>query len=138
MKNTITNTALCAGFAILAAGAALAAQPGGLRGADADGDGLITAEEIDARTARLFDEADADGDGALSADELSAYREERRRQWREENDPDRNKDGVISFAEHQDAAKARFERLDENGDGVLDEDERRRHHGRRGHGRGRQ
>ncbi len=134
--NTKKITAAAAGIAALA-GAAYAAYPGGMRGADADGDGLITAEEIDAQKARLFDEADTNGDGALSEAELSAYAQERRRQWREENDPDKNGDGVVSFAEHQDAAKARFERLDKNGDGVLDEDERSKRHGRRGHGRGR-
>lgn len=41
---------------------------------DADADGLIVPEELDAAPARAFEQADADGNGRLSGDELSRLR----------------------------------------------------------------
>ena len=39
---------------------------------DANGDDVISVEELDAMPARAFDQADADGDGRLTADEQGA------------------------------------------------------------------
>jgi hypothetical protein len=38
---------------------------------DADGDGIVTAEEFDAASARLFPMMDADGDGAITSADFS-------------------------------------------------------------------
>ncbi|MEL7486790.1 MAG: EF-hand domain-containing protein [Pseudomonadota bacterium] len=136
---------LIAGLGVIC-GAAVAAAPDGARGPghapghalDADGDGLITAEELNARNQALLEAADTDGDGAISLEEMRIHREKRREEARKARNPDKDGDGVISFAEFQDASTARFERLDRNGDGVLSEDEqprRGRNRGPRGGGR---
>ena len=65
---------------------------------DADKDGLVSAEEIAAARAARFKEMDANGDGAVDAREMVDFRMMRR-------------------------AKRRIERLDQNGDGVLQQDE---------------
>jgi Ca2+-binding EF-hand superfamily protein len=39
---------------------------------DANGDDLVSVEELDAMPARAFDQADADGDGRLTAEEREA------------------------------------------------------------------
>ncbi len=41
---------------------------------DEDGSGLLTAEEMNARTERLFARVDADGDGAITREEVQALR----------------------------------------------------------------
>ena len=120
------------GLATAVVAVASAAPGGDPRGLDSDGDGLITAEELAARNAALIEAADADGDGAISKEEMKSHREKKRAEMRAKRNPDKNGDGVVSYAEFQDAANARFERLDKNGDGVIDEDEQKKH--RRGHG----
>lgn len=52
---------------------------GGLRRADADGDGKITKEEFVAAQLRRFDMQDADKDGQLTKAERDAFRAERMR-----------------------------------------------------------
>ncbi len=89
---------------------------------------------MDVRQAAFFDGADANGDGGVSAEEMRAYRKAKREEWREKNNPDANGDGVVDRVEFQDAADKRFDRMDKNGDGVLSDDERKRRHGRRHRG----
>lgn len=90
----------------LAAGLPAIAQDAGGHGAemfgqlDADGDGALSLEELQARPDR-FDAADADGDGALSRDEMMARA------------TDRAEAGVARF----------FERFDADGDGQVTEAE---------------
>lgn len=82
---------------------------------DADGNGAVSLEEMQAAGANRFARADADGDGALSRDEL--------------------------LAQHQARAEARvdrmLERADADGDGLLTQAEMEEaREGRRGQGRG--
>lgn len=72
---------------------------------DTDGDGRITAEEIEARKAARFAEADADGDGGLSPEELVAL------------------DEAIRMEVQLARAAQRIERFDDNGDGLLQSEE---------------
>ena len=95
---------------------------------DADGNGAITAAEVSEQGAKLV--ADADGDGAVTRDEMRAFHQARRKA----HDADTNDDGVIDRTEFIRAAQDHFDRLDENSDGVLSEDEkpRRRRRNRAG------
>ena len=45
--------------------------------ADADGNGVISADEFEARGAPMFDRMDADGDGVITAEEMQAMRDRR-------------------------------------------------------------
>lgn len=67
---------------------------------DADGNGAITAEEIQAQLDERFNEADADGDGSISREEFIA----------------RAQTGAAERAERM------FDRLDADGDGTLSRD----------------
>ena len=68
---------------------------------DADGNGELTREELQARGAARFEEADANGDGLLSQTELEAQGTERA----------------------QKRAARMIERMDANGDGQLSQEE---------------
>lgn len=109
---------------------------------DADGNGAVTLDEMQAAGQARFAEADTDGDGALSRDELIA-----RSQARIESRVDRmlerldsDGDGLLSMAELDAAREGRdgrgprhgrrgpnperiFERLDADGDGQVTEAE---------------
>ena len=102
---------------------------------DENGDGLVTADEMDAKRAALFDNADANGDGALSEDEMRAYHKAKREERRAKHNPDTNGDGVVDRNEYQAAADKRFDRMDKNGDGVLSEDELKQRRGRHHYGK---
>lgn len=57
---------------------------GFMRGIDADGDGKVTRDELDAAQKRqlaLFEKADSDKDGVLSRDEMQAARTEMREEF---------------------------------------------------------
>lgn len=72
---------------------------------DANGDGAVTADEIEAYRLRHFSAADADGDGMLSASEfveMGRMMDEERRQMR---------------------AEAMVERLDRDGNGLISPEE---------------
>ena len=75
---------------------------------DANADGQITQAELDAFAAGRFDAMDTNGDGSIDADELIAAR----------------------AAQNEARAKARaekmIERADENGNGVLEQEEIKR------------
>ncbi|PUB12091.1 EF-hand domain-containing protein [Yoonia sediminilitoris] len=72
---------------------------------DGNGDGAISLSELQARQTARFSDADSDGDGALSIDELTA--------------------SVSQQAQERHASRVArmIERLDENGDGLLQEAE---------------
>lgn len=88
---------------------------------DADGNGSVTQEEVDAFRAAKVAEADVSGDGALSIEEFDTiYREfTRSRMVDMFQDFDADGDGVISPEE----ADARFgdvvDRMDRDNDGAL-------------------
>ncbi|MEN9060273.1 EF-hand domain-containing protein [Ponticoccus litoralis] len=106
---------------------------------DADGDGRVTVEEVEARQAERFEAADADGNGLLSPEEVSAYaealraeREEMRRAARQAAliaRMDADGDGQLSLDEISGVQPetSRFDRildrLDTDGDGALTEEE---------------
>jgi len=143
------SIALLVAAAGMLAGSALA-QPGERRGvADLDGDGVITREELrtlhERMADRRFDALDADGDGRVTQEELQAVRGERR--FRRGpgfggfggfgGSIDTDGDGSWSLPELQavrpEFDAERFNRLDTNGNGLIEPDEQphRRMHRRR-------
>ena len=66
----LTLTLSAAALAIGASGAAFADHHGGKRGPDANGDGNVTLEEARTHSAKMFERADADEDGVISAEEF--------------------------------------------------------------------
>lgn len=95
---------------------------------DANADGQVTLEEIQAQGAARFAETDTNGDGFISADELNAKTErdiaDRVAKMIEKRDE--NGDGQLSLEEMQppaEFAERMFERLDGNDDGVISEEE---------------
>lgn len=88
---------------------------------DADGDGAVTQDEIDAfRTAKIG-AADTSGDGALSIEEFETlYREfTRARMVDAFQSLDADGDGTITEAEIDNRVGFIVDRLDRDGDGVL-------------------
>lgn len=138
----MTNKGLAAAGAIalmLAGGAALAG-PGKWSKADKDGDGKVAVSEIDENHRAFIAKADADKDGFITEDEMEALRKAKRSEMQAKRFPDADKNGFVDRREYEDAARARFAELDKDGDGRLSEDEMRAghrfgHH-RRGHGPG--
>ena len=104
---------------------------------DADGNGEVTLEELQAAGEARFARADTDGDGALSRDELLAQGQARAeaRVDRMLERLDANGDGQLTVAEMEEAREGRgfgrrgpnpermFERLDADGDGSVTEAE---------------
>lgn len=111
---------------------------------DANDDGVLTVEEMQAPMLERFKTADTDGDGALSADELNAARPEKGEGKRfgggkfGEHGGDRGDraakmianldadgDGLLSLEElsaNPQPAKM-FEKIDANGDGTISQEE---------------
>ncbi len=115
---------------------------------DANGDGKITQDEMQARAAARFSQADSDGDGAISRDEMMARAMARaeKRVDRMMSRMDADNDGKVSQAEMQNMRDKRMgrmiKRMDTDGDGALSKEEfaaghRKGHHGRHGKGYGR-
>jgi len=105
MKKKMMFVAAFAGL-VMAAGAAQAdghRQGPDFATLDADGDGQLTLEELQAQGEARFATADTDGNGALSAEELIA----------------------AANGRAEERAARMIERLDANGDGVLQQDELR-------------
>jgi len=136
---------LVAVFSLGLAGLSIAAPAfddgGPLRETDVNADGAISKEEFDAKVSGRFSEADVDGTGSLTLDEFTAMnekREEERRTKRAQHRFDRldtNGDGVIDAAELTAKTDKMFERMDADEDGMLSADELKKgHHGRYGDG----
>ena len=105
---------------------------------DANGDGKLSKAEVPERMQGLFDRADADKDGVLTAEELNKLAasqagpdgqggEGPRRRGGMRMDPvmaalDADQDGVLSADEIKNAGVA-LKKLDKNGDGKITEDE---------------
>lgn len=90
---------------------------------DRDGDARASLAETAraGRIGRRFERADADRDGLLTAAEIAAAAERHgaRRIERLVRRADADGDGRVSKSEATKVAEARFERLDQNGDGLL-------------------
>lgn len=88
---------------------------------DADGDGMVTQEEIDTYRAEKLTEFDASGDGALSIEEFDElYRElTRSRMVRAFQRLDADGDGVITTEEMDAQFGNIVERMDRDGSGAL-------------------
>lgn len=106
-----------------------------LKQADTNGDGQTTLAEAQAKVLEKAIGIDADKDGAISAGELQAHRERMRaeRQAAHLQRMDANKDGKVSVEEFAAVHSERVARFDRNGDGVLDANDHRRHHGDQHH-----
>jgi hypothetical protein len=92
---------------------------------DADGDGRVTAVELQAARAAQIDRFDADGDGRLSAVEyrtwwLDAAQARLTRQFRAD---DRDGDGMISLDDLIARSGALLKRRDRDGDGAISVEE---------------
>jgi len=88
---------------------------------DANHDGTVTREELEAGLRGQFATADKNGDGVLDAAETQA---ENDRRWRENGTAfspliDWNQDGVIDFAEFATTARTLFAQLDRDRNGTL-------------------
>lgn len=144
LSRTVIITAI-AGATLFGAGLAQA-RPGpdgpmpSFQDLDANGDGQLTKDEVQARAALRFAQTDTNGDGMLSAEEMVAAAEmrmdERRKQEagkiakrteRMIERQDANGDGMLTLAELAPQSEKRadrmFEHLDDNGDGVISLDE---------------
>ncbi len=104
---------------------------------DADGDGKVTQEEVDAFRAAQVAAADASGDGALSIEEFdTVYRDlTRTKMVRAFQRLDVDGDGIISADEMDNRFGSLVERMDRNDDGALSMEDRGRGQGRKGGGR---
>ena len=106
---------------------------------DINGDGKVTAAEINEDQSRIFTAMDVDNDSSLSTDEmkrrgrlLQAYRTTTLFDLM-----DANGDGKLSLKEVQAPTRRWFKRYDVNNDGAMEASEVPVRHGRRGRGRGR-
>ncbi|QLQ20127.1 MAG: EF-hand domain-containing protein [Exiguobacterium profundum] len=136
----MTRLALIALALALGSGAAMAQQgnPGAnfITQWDADGDGIVTVEEVQTRRGDLFTTFDANEDGQLSAEEFIVIDETRAAnqaamqqqagmgRGRMDQEPDRalidtNTDGLISRDEFLAATVLWMSMRDRNGDGVI-------------------
>jgi hypothetical protein len=103
---------------------------------DADADGAVTQAEIDTFRSAVVTGADASGDGSISLDEFETIYLQliRNKMVDAFQDLDEDGDGVVTQAEMDKRFGDVVERMDRNGDGKLDRDDRRGHD-RKGHGR---
>lgn len=165
------KTLLVSTMVVMACGAAIAQDEDGkkmrmhrdgdhmrqmMKGVDANKDGVITREEVEAAKKARFAEIDADGNGALSMDEMKAHHEamkaereakkaERREKMAERRGKmegkkqsresehfakmDTDGDGAIKFEEFgRHDEEDMFSRLDTDGDGRITEEERKAGH----------
>ena len=109
---------------------------------DANDDGVLDAEDREARAGQMFDRLDTNGDGMISRTEFETHHAERREQRAERRGEggermgrrggrghrggmammrraDTDGNGAISQAEFQAAALARFDRADADNNGVV-------------------
>ena len=131
-------TLLVSAAALLGTGAAYAHNHRDGMNADANGDGVITRAEAQAKATERFAKMDANGDGVLNETDRSAGMEQRREQMFAKLDADGN--GQISRAEFMSAEREgkrggkrmghrghrggkMMERADANNDGVIDSGE---------------
>lgn len=108
---------------------------------DANADGKVTKDEIQAHFKARFDAADTDKDGKLSPEEMQAAAETRRAERMAQRSArmlekfDADGDGALSFEEmpgQAGRAGQMFDRADADGDGAITKDEMAQMGGKRG------
>ena len=128
MKHTAFIAIVALGAVSLTTGAALAKQDGArasiiFEELDANSDGEITREEMNAVRQERFSQIDANSDGVLSLEEIEAHGQERVKKHAERmiERRDANGDGVLSMDEMQSDKRAdrRFDRIDSDSDGAI-------------------
>lgn len=154
MKTTLMMTALLASLSLGAVAQAQAADPAPAPDAvpivdtpprpdfatlDADGNGGVTLEEMQAQALARFAAADTDGDAGLSSAEITAQEDQRRadRIARMIADRDTDGDGLLQAAEmapKADRMTRMFDRMDADSDGSISEAEFAEMPGHMGHG----
>ena len=109
-----------------------------LQKVDADGDGAVTQAEIDTFRSALVSEADASGDGNISLAEFETIylKMVQNRMVDAFQRLDEDGDGMVTQAEMDEKFGNVVERMDRNGDGKLDRADHRGHD-RKGRGRDR-
>ena len=141
MRTIITALALAPVLSVAATGAGMR-TPEQFRGADTDGNGMLSRAEVDRAAPRLaqhFDAIDVNRDGQISPEEIRAFRRTDRRAtgMRGSTPQGRGLDGYFARADTDgDGALSRseaerglprlakkFERIDSDGDGRLTLDE---------------
>lgn len=133
MKKTLVFAAILAASAVGAAADAKGPGDDHFSRFDEDGDGKVSVSELDARHQEFLAGADKDGDGFITKEEMKALHETHKAEHKTRMFPDANNDGKVSRREFEDAARDHFNELDQNGDGLIGEDEMEDHHGMRGH-----
>jgi EF hand domain-containing protein len=148
MTNKVRIGLGAAAAALLAAGAALYAHPGGggpMKHFDADGNGAITLAEARAGAATMFAGADANKDGRVTEEEMRAFHGKMGGHHRgghrgghggppegeHHGGPmhlDADGDGAVTLAEAQSGIEQHFARIDANRDGSITEAEMRTAH----------
>lgn len=95
---------------------------------DANKDGKLTQQEIDANRTEWFGRFDTDKNGSLSLKEFEALWLEANRQdmIREFQELDPNGDAALSLDEYKEPLSRIVANRDRNGDGVLSKEDRRR------------
>jgi Ca2+-binding EF-hand superfamily protein len=113
------------------------AGEGKMQKMDADGDGMITAEEHSAGARQMFQKMDSDADGRVTTTEMDAMHAQMKpgdagKPQMSSADKiktiDTDSDGVVTAAEHEGAAREMFGKMDVNQDGKLSADEMRAGH----------
>lgn len=134
MRTQILTAALLSGV-VMTAGAASAQGFGdhgdrpGFATLDANGDGGITLEELQARGPARFAQADTNADGALSAEEMTAAAQTRAAERAAQIIArfDTNADGLLQEDEMRprggDMGARMFQRVDADSDGILTQEE---------------
>ena len=141
MHSPFRTTRIVAAFAVagvLLAGAALARPQAGalFDRLDTDRNGSVSHEELAAHKARRSEGLDANADGVVSFEEVQAQRQRHREERARARFArlDRDGDGEVSVAEFEARGERLFEKLDADGDGEVSREEFRAAH--RGHRRG--
>ena len=131
-----TRTLITTGL-LLGSSMALAQPHGGILNLDSDGDGRVSFEEFRLpprhRGPMPFERADSDEDGAVSRDEMisafAAGQDEREQRMMEHFDSlDEDGNGVVSQNEIR---RQVFDRMDADGDGYVTEEEAQAARGKR-------
>jgi Ca2+-binding EF-hand superfamily protein len=138
--NTKRTLIMLSAVATLAGASLASAQPNGgakrFEKLDANGDGVVTLQEMEAGALARFAKADANKDGKVTAEERRAAFEAHKRERFAKRDANGN--GLLERSEVERMPEKWFAKLDANGDGALSQDELRNmpHKGRGKHFKG--